>query len=391
MRTFVAGVMVLGTFLAPCAFAMTPVTPSSSTVESPGLESFRKLKVVPAPAIVVPTVVELPLNTGVEERSDLAIFEVKTNTFIPYFVRSAYTTTPESITAFTNGRSAYELVDGNSGTNVDFAVQSEISTAVITLSSVNPIESTSLVLELDRYVALPTRIAISATIEGAPSQVVVASKVVTGSVVTFPRTSANEWTITLEYAQPLRINELRLVQDAAERTLVRSVRFLAQPQSVYKVYHDADRYSPIHTTEAGNLTDDQGVLMLPVAQSTSNEWYKQADVDADGIPDVTDNCVQMANTDQADVDRNGRGDMCDDFDRDGITQMSDNCPNYPNTGQEDRDGDGVGDVCDTEENRVTEKYPWVPWAGMGIAVLVLGVLFVLVGTSPKNTEEPHIT
>ena len=36
------------------------------------------------------------------------------------------------------------------------------------------------------------------------------------------------------------------------------------------------------------------------------------DTDADGVPDATDNCPNVANTDQADADADGMGDACDD-------------------------------------------------------------------------------
>lgn len=371
-------------FVSSGALAMTP----QDQMQSEGIEPFRKVKMVQAPTIVVPTVVELPLNTGSDERSDLAILEVQTNTYVPYYVSSSYLTYPEVVTAYTDVANGYPLVDGDAQTNVEFSVQEETqNSARITLTTVNPIESSSIVLELDQYVALPTRVSVSASIDGVNEQIVVAPKSLTGSTITFPRTTANTWILTLEYAQPLRINELRLVQDAAERTLKRSVRFLAQPQNTYKVFHDSDRAIYIRTPESGNLMDNTGVLLLPVAPSMNNTLYTQADVDDDSIPDTRDNCVQMSNADQTDIDRNGRGDMCDDFDRDGVMQNMDNCPNNPNVAQEDADSDGEGDACDTEESRITEKYPWVPWAGMGIAVLVLGVLFVLVGTSPKNTQD----
>ena len=48
-----------------------------------------------------------------------------------------------------------------------------------------------------------------------------------------------------------------------------------------------------------------------------------------------DNCVNVVNPTQADVDNDGRGDLCD------------NCPIVYNPTQTDSDGDGNGDACDS--------------------------------------------
>ena len=79
------------------------------------------------------------------------------------------------------------------------------------------------------------------------------------------------------------------------------------------------------------------------------------DTDGDSIPDAADNCPSHANTDQADTDTDGIGDVCEidvaeDGDNDEVSDSDDNCPGISNPGQIDSDGDDIGDACDDDSD-----------------------------------------
>ena len=70
------------------------------------------------------------------------------------------------------------------------------------------------------------------------------------------------------------------------------------------------------------------------------------------MPDASDNCPTVSNTNQTDTDEDGIGDACDttlptDGDGDGVPDSTDNCPTVSNANQTDTDDDGIGDACET--------------------------------------------
>jgi hypothetical protein len=87
------------------------------------------------------------------------------------------------------------------------------------------------------------------------------------------------------------------------------------------------------------------------------------DSDGDGLANTADNCPQVWNPDQGNLDGDKVGDACDvcvlvpdattcakagpdDTDGDGVPNATDNCKSKPNADQLDGDSDGRGDLCD---------------------------------------------
>lgn len=355
-----------------------PVSMPSDASKFPELTAYQSFQEIKPLAVVVPTVVEFPLDTSFRVRPNVAVFNVTRGIFEPSLQIDTETTKPTPIMISTSdGQSSLRVYDGDFDTFEDYLLPENNQGVVqFSITATSTVMTSALSLALDSNVALPAYVEVRAVVRGG-ERVVLAKSPMTGTIVRFPSTISREFIVSFFYSQPLRIAELTLLQTNVNQTVQRVVRFLGQPNEQYRIYSNPDRLVAVPSGEAGNLSLNDGVRKLPASAVIDNPSYVIADGDADGVPDVMDNCVSLANSDQVDVDTNGRGDSCDDFDRDGINNTDDNCPDAPNRDQSDVDGDDIGDVCDGEESRFTEQNPWLPWVGIGFAALVLVSLLAL--------------
>ena len=92
------------------------------------------------------------------------------------------------------------------------------------------------------------------------------------------------------------------------------------------------------------------------SEGITKEWEVTLDDDdGDGIAASVDNCLEISNPDQKNIDGDALGDACDnDNDNDLEADASDNCPFVGNADQLDTDGDGLGDACDPDDDNDLE-------------------------------------
>lgn len=342
--------------------------------------------------IVVPTVVALPFDDAQLEQTDFYVVDESSDKRIAsqYFKNTVNEATKPRIFEV-NGNDIPALTDNDPKTTYTFPLIDDNQTeTILRVVFPEPVASSKLILALDKNVALPISVKIVAVNDTQPLTVLAPVQMRSLTQV-FPTTVAKEWQVTFTQSQLLRLSALTLAPDVADNSKSGTLRFLAQPNRTYTIYTNADRPIQVSAQEGGDLSDYAFLKTLPPLLLEENPMYVPADIDEDTIIDIYDNCVSVSNQDQLDFDSNGRGDACDDFDKDGRINSLDNCPDEPNSSQMDADADSIGDQCDGVESRFTEQYPFIPWLGLGFALLaILGMFFVVNKQAQQHKEEEVI-
>lgn len=258
-------------------------------------------------------------------------------------------------------KNASSLTDGQAETTFDFPlISGGIQKGKIKITYAKPLETDSVVFQTTNDSYMPT--VFTLMIDGKRIL-----NTMQGGSARFPKMMAQSIDIEFEYSQPIRFTEVGVGLNK-EENVTSSVRFVYQLKMKYSLYTDSPTGREYVPATDINLFSKNKEADIVLDEVHKNPLYKERDTDTDGVVDGIDNCPLQANADQKDSNGNGIGDVCDDYDYDGIPTYMDNCPEVANPDQKDTDKDGIGDACDTEESRVTEKYPWMPW------IVFVGVL-----------------
>ncbi|MEN8252407.1 MAG: thrombospondin type 3 repeat-containing protein [Patescibacteria group bacterium] len=260
-----------------------------------------------------------------------------------------------------------EKYTGNKGTEPE----EEKNVVEIDLTSNRPFRTDSMNFNFGKNVERPTRVRIVAVAEDGSEQVLLPEEFFVNNTIHFPEANTDHFRVTLHYAKPLRISEITFAEKDKPRMTENLVRFIAQPQMSYDIFHNTKNSVKIKSMESPDFDVDEYVRVVRAESVRDNSFYKTADTDKDGVVDGADNCVSVENADQVDRNKNNKGDACEDFDHDGIINAKDNCPNTANQNQKDSDTDGIGNVCDLEEGRLMEKYPWIPYVVLAVVFLIV--------------------
>lgn len=359
------------------------------------LAAYRSfLEVEPAQS-TIPTVVQVPLPP---DATKVLVYEEQSQSFIESMIENRYVindpvTYQLSEVSSTDGirGDLNNLLDNNPDTAVDFIVggKSIESSSVFLLESDHPVSVSEFSFGTGKNSILPSGFSIYSiknrqdTVE--EGELIFQSTYV-NNLVKFPVRRGQFWLIVFNYEQPIRLTDLDM-GPVETSTRVDNVRFLALPNMTYRVYLYPERSAPVTLRSGGNLAGASAIDPISVGALTDNPLFVEADTDNDGLPDKIDNCPTHYNPDQLSTRGDGVGDVCADFDNDGFNNTEDNCPMLPNYDQRDKDGDGLGDECDLEESRLTERYPWLPWLGIGVTLFVILVLFVIVAKMPPPIKK----
>ncbi len=370
--SFLVAVAAVSLVVVQSALAASEALPSSAVYRK------RAVVTVPTTQTSVPQIVEFSIPSSLT-KNGIEVVAAKTMKRVGVQERTQVISQMQKPSIIIQGVQRAHLSDGNERTAVDFPVTLQTleggvpQLSTVTIRYEQPQVVSGIQFAFETYSARPEIVSVL-----ADGQAVIRAQKFTASTVVFPFRQVTELTVLLTHTQPLRLTEMTPVADSLYSVQESTFRFLGQPQETYFVYLDRNTLliKQNDEKEAGHLFTGKAAAVLGLLNFQKNPEYSSADSDDDTIADDLDNCPQYANAEQLDEDMSAIGDACEDFDFDTVANAVDNCPAVANVAQIDTDGDSEGDSCDSNDSRLTEQYPVLPWLALGVTAVVIAGLFV---------------
>jgi Thrombospondin type 3 repeat len=267
------------------------------------------------------------------------------------------------------------LYDQNNDSYTEFDLDKDKGEASFGIEFQEPVEFEGLNLVLSQGTTLPQKVEILGQ-NATEKFTILAKSDLSSTGISTPKVKVTSIAINLTHSQILRISEILPRLASSNKPTVNKLYFLAKPNENYKYY--TSKSEEIFANFKQLPTDinyriETSKLSAPVI----NPAFEIKDTDKDGIVDIKDNCLKVANPDQSDKDNNKVGDSCEDRDLDGVIDNNDNCPLIANPTQLNLDSDEFGDNCDKEDNRIFENNKWIVPSVVGVATLLIIGVFVL--------------
>ncbi|HEY5714303.1 MAG TPA: thrombospondin type 3 repeat-containing protein, partial [Candidatus Gracilibacteria bacterium] len=259
------------------------------------------------------------------------------------------------------------LVDGNYDTFLTFDGNEPVHTMRFVFPEIT--EVSSIYVALGKGILPPKTMSIEGVFEGGKRNFIEQSKVFRSSL-SWPPVKVKELIFSITSPHLFRVAEVDF--GGTEVTNMKDeLVFFAEEGQAYILYSAPQFGAKYYSiSERQPLATDIQTPEFGLPSGGKNPDYND-DFDGDGLDDFEDLCPKTVDPANTDVDRNGRGDVCEDPDQDGIMSDRDNCPYAYNQDQLDSDKDGLGDKCDNEENRVTESMEYLLPFLFGLVIIVL--------------------
>jgi hypothetical protein len=276
------------------------------------------------------------------------------------------------------------LIDGNVSsiqynkieTYINFDPNSE--TKQVTFDAPSNARYSALNLSLGDNTQIPRTVTIEAILPGSTVWRTILDKSRFQNQITFPEIQPNLLRITFETPHLLRLSELKWTTTTQQSEEKSQISFWAEEGDSFTLFiQPSFGQTPLYANSNTPTGIDSSTPTFSFPSAQANPSFNP-DFDNDGLIDSQDLCPLFADSNNLDIDKNGRGDACEDPDQDGLNSNVDNCPFVNNRDQSDTDKDGEGDACDDTVDQVSENSEL--WINLSFGLMILALL-ALVGRS----------